>query len=88
MIKIHSLTVAAFIATFFFIALPAYAQNDWCETSVQMCTIDDLDRPQDGLCLDAVGNGPHIRFEEIRGSEHTFIQNQCVFTYASLQWFV
>ena len=28
-----------------------------------MRIIDDLDRPQDGWCLDAVGSGPHIRFD-------------------------
>jgi len=63
MIKNYSLTITIFIVAFIFIAFPAYAQNDWREASVHMRTVDDLDRPQDGWCLDAVGNGPHIRFD-------------------------
>lgn len=45
-------------------AAPSSAQNvNWREIGVHMRTIDDLDRPQDGWCLDAVGSGPHIRFD-------------------------
>lgn len=36
---------------------------DWRETAVHMRLIDDLDRPQDGWCLDVVGSGRHIRFD-------------------------
>lgn len=38
-------------------------QPDWRETAVHMRLKDDLDRPQDGWCLDVVGSGPHIRFD-------------------------
>lgn len=35
----------------------------WRETAMHMRLTDDLDRPQDGWCLDVVGSGPHIRFD-------------------------
>ncbi|MEL6498236.1 MAG: hypothetical protein AAFQ31_06855 [Planctomycetota bacterium] len=38
-------------------------QPDWRETAVHMRLQDDLDRPEDGWCLDVVGSGPHIRFD-------------------------
>ena len=50
--------IAAFVTT------PLAAQdNHWRDIGVQMRTMNDLDRPQDGWCLDAVGSGPHIRFD-------------------------
>ncbi len=39
------------------------AQSDWRQTAVHMRLQDDLDRPQDGWCLDVVGSGRHIRFD-------------------------
>ena len=46
-----------------FTAAPSIAQdNHWRDIGVHIRTIDDLDRPQDGWCLDAVGSGP-IRFD-------------------------
>lgn len=39
------------------------AKTDWRETAVHMRLQDDLDRPQDGWCLDVVGSGRHIRFD-------------------------
>ena len=62
MIKLAlSLTVMMISA---FTAAPSIAQdNHWRDIGVHMRTIDDLDRPQDGWCLDAVGSGPHIRFD-------------------------
>lgn len=30
---------------------------------MHMRLVDDMDRPQDGWCLDVVGSGPHIRFD-------------------------
>lgn len=38
-------------------------EADWRETAVHMRLVDDLDRPQDGWCLDVVGSGPNIRFD-------------------------
>ena len=40
-----------------------HQQPGWRETAVHMRLQDDLDRPQDGWCLDVVGSGPHIRFD-------------------------
>jgi hypothetical protein len=37
--------------------------SDWQQTGMHMRLVDDLDRPQDGWCLDAVGSGPNIRFD-------------------------
>lgn len=55
---------ASFMMVAVFMTAPSFAQNtDWRETSMHMRTIDDLDRPQDGWCLDAVGSGQHIRFD-------------------------
>lgn len=42
---------------------PAIMSANWRETAVHMRLLDDLDRPQDGWCLDVVGSGPHIRFD-------------------------
>lgn len=38
-------------------------QGDWRSSGMHMRLIDDLDRPQDGWCLDVVGSGSHIRFD-------------------------
>ncbi|MEO1718001.1 MAG: RICIN domain-containing protein [Planctomycetota bacterium] len=38
-------------------------QPDGRQTAVHMRLQDDLDRPEDGWCLDVVGSGPHIRFD-------------------------
>lgn len=49
-----------------FLGMPlAYAQStqDWREGAMHMRLVDDLDRPQDGWCLDVVGSGPYIRFD-------------------------
>lgn len=40
-----------------------HAQPSWRDTAVHMRLRDDLDRPQDGWCLDVVGSGRHIRFD-------------------------
>ena len=53
-----------FMLLCFALTLPALAHAaDWREVGMHMRTIDDLDRPQDGWCIDAVGSGPHIRFD-------------------------
>ncbi len=35
----------------------------WREVGMHLRLADDLDRPQDGYCLDVVGSGRHIRFD-------------------------
>ena len=62
MIKLALYFTAMMIAAF--TAASSMAQdNSWRDIGMHMRTIDDLDRPQDGWCLDAVGFGPHIRFD-------------------------
>lgn len=39
------------------------SQPSWRDTAVHMRLQDDLDRPQDGWCLDVVGSGRNIRFD-------------------------
>lgn len=45
------------------LGLSFQARADWREEGVHMRLVNNLDRPQDGWCIDAVGSGPHIRFD-------------------------
>ena len=52
------------IIILFIFSFHLFAQPDpnWKKTGMHMRLKDDLDRKKDGWCLDAVGSGPHIRF--------------------------
>ena len=47
----------------FMVSSRAIAHDNWREEAMHMRLVDDLDRPQDGWCLDVVGSGSHIRFD-------------------------
>ena len=51
------------ILTLLLVSTSALSQVDWRETGKHMRLKNDLDRPQDGWCLDVVGSGSHIRFD-------------------------
>ena len=45
------------------VPLKASDNQSWQETGMHMRLLNDLDRPQDGWCLDVVGSGNNIRFD-------------------------
>ena len=61
--KISTKTILL-IATFvILISTPAVAQErSWKEVSGHLRLVNNLDRPQDGYCLDIVGSGEQLRF--------------------------
>ena len=58
------LTEKIFIIAHFLIftaCIAAAQEHSWSKTAGHLRLADNLDRPQDGYCLDIVGSGQHIR---------------------------
>ena len=51
------------LAGVLFISTATLIHADWREIGMHMRLVDDMDRPQDGWCIDVVGSGQHIRFD-------------------------
>lgn len=58
-------TISKFVvvASMALVGATASAQDHWQDVGMHFRLVDDLDRPQDGWCLDVVGSGPHVRFD-------------------------
>ena len=60
---VFTLTMMAVLCAVIF-AGPSHSEDQsWRNGAGHLRLVDDLDRPQDGYCLDVVGSGQHIRFD-------------------------
>ncbi len=60
-VKITSLIIATLS---FFITATSHAQQPlWTKGAGHLQLVDNLDRPEDGYCLDIIGSGQHLRFD-------------------------
>jgi hypothetical protein len=62
-LKIVSFATIAMLSMVIFAAPVNSLGRSWKDTGGHLRLVDDLDRPQDGYCLDIVGSGQHIRFD-------------------------
>lgn len=59
-----SVLLVAILVITILIPAPSVAQEpSWKEESGHLRLVDNLDRPQDGYCLDIVGSGQQLRFD-------------------------
>ena len=62
-LKTVAFSTIALLSVVIFAAPVNSMGRSWQDTAGHLRLVDDLDRPQDGYCLDIIGSGEHIRFD-------------------------
>jgi hypothetical protein len=61
---INKLSTLIIVLLLFNVTLDSHAQQpSWAKSAGHLRLINNLDRPEDGYCLDIVGSGQHLRFD-------------------------